>query len=644
MELQTYFRTRQEVPQKAKPKKQNSKRVATCTILVIDDDPAIQRLIGLSLAGRADVLQELDGTSEFVQNLNFDGVDVVVLDYKMPKCNGLEVLKKIRSKYKKLPVLFMTGFGDINVAEAAIEMGANEYIPKPFEPADLREVIKGLVPAFETSGSKSLYEVIGESFAEVDEREDYFESELSSGRAISGRVLRYHSGSVLLESKSVVSAKYVGDHLDGSMLTLGNRSVEVAGSRVLSIDSAAGRKNCLVEVSLPGVWDIGRFEEQLEPAEIMERTRTGGNSIDGEDVYKRFSRGLEERNCLPEAHRTVIADVEHMIQEFIDDLEPFEKLLNDLPSDERAATEQRIVSYAEQRFFPPFTVAMQKFEEVAAAAAEGGFIKELRSYSQRRWLPLMLASPFISRVVEQPIGVPGDFGILGALLGDPYMGHSLFGRIMNAWMIKSDAALAYQYRVKLLTDSINEAAERCDRAEVLSMASGVAYEVQNYVLTPRPEAKVDFDLIDFSERTLEEADRLFSNCREISDPENITVNLRQGSVLDLAQQSRFSHVNTDEKQYDLVYCAGLYDYLSDRMCRSVTNYLYGRVKPGGKLVVSNFCPKNSLRYFMAVVMDWELIYRDMPHFQRLMDTTKAKDSYEIIHDTTETELYALATR
>ena len=87
-----------------------SKVQKPCTILVIDDDPSVQRLIQLTLAPGANVLHELDSKGEMVETLDFDEVDAIVLDYKLPGEDGLNLLKRIRKKYEALPVLFMDRF------------------------------------------------------------------------------------------------------------------------------------------------------------------------------------------------------------------------------------------------------------------------------------------------------------------------------------------------------------------------------------------------------------------------------------------------------------------------------------------------------------------------------------------------------
>lgn len=616
-----------------------------CTILAIDDDPGLQRLIQQTLASGATVLQELDPIGEYVETLDLDGVDAVILDYKMPGEDGIAVLKKIRNKYSQLPVLFMTGFGDLDIAQEAIAAGANEYFPKPFNPNDLRAVISKWVPSFDATPKRNISPAPSEQtpLHDTTEIENFLTARDDTETEFRGRVVRYNSRSVVIETSLDRQFK-IGTPLEGTCITLGHRSMEVVSALVLHVTELAERQ--LVEITLPGVWQIEGFKEGTEPEEVAKIIKSREKST--APLYSRFDQGLIERKIIPESYRATISDVEHILQEFYDDLEPFERFLYQVDTTERTEIEKRMIEYAEGRFFPALTEAMNKFEKAAHQAEKEGIKREFGKYAQKRLYPLMLCSPFLSRVIAKPIGVPGDYGILGQLLGHPYEGHSLYGRMLNAWAITANPSAAYRFRIDLLGQAINETVEKAvkegRRAKILSMASGVAYEVQRFVMNPVPNPQVDFELVDFSNRTLLEAKKQFSTCQKVYDPNNIDITLRHGSVIDLAKQTKRSLDDTETGQYDLVYCAGLFDYLSGRMCSNIVSYLYDLAKPGGKMVVSNYTPQNALRYFMGVVLDWELIHRTPEEFDALMKTTSARDNFKIVEDHTRTELYAIANK
>ncbi|MDF1738460.1 MAG: response regulator, partial [Verrucomicrobiales bacterium] len=400
-------------------------QTSRCTILVIDDDAGLQRLIQQILAPGARVLQELDGVTDYVDRLEFDGVDAVVLDYKMPGQDGLTVLERIREKYADLPILFMTGFGDLEVARKAISAGANEYFPKPFNAEDLRQVISKWVPSFLLDVEKHEIPSFlgGSSIAPANETENFLTATDAFGNDFRSRVIRYNSRAVVVET-SADSTLAVGSRLKDTLVTLGNRSIEMVGPVVQKVTELSERN--LIEIGLPGIWQIEGFDETTPPEEITRIVR----SREKEDlpVYSRFSQGILDRETIPESYRATVSDVEHILQELYDDLEPFEKFLIQVDPEDRSRMEGRMVEYAEGRFFPALTAAMNNFERAAEAAAKDGIKTEFRKFAQKRLFPLMLCSPFLCRVIEQPIGVPGDYGVLGQILGHPYEGHTLFGR------------------------------------------------------------------------------------------------------------------------------------------------------------------------------------------------------------------------
>ncbi|MEC5129119.1 response regulator [Verrucomicrobiales bacterium BCK34] len=622
-----------------------------CTILVIDDDAGLQRLIQQILAPGARILQELDGITDYVDRLDFEGVDAVVLDYKMPGQDGLTVLKRIREKYSDLPILFMTGFGDLDVARQAISAGANEYFPKPFNAEDLRQVVSKWVPSFRLDAENNKIPSFltgGSSIAPANETENFLTATDALGNDFRSRVIRYNSRAVVVETPAD-STLAVGSRLKDTIVTLGNRSIEMVGPVVQKVTELSGRN--LIEIGLPGTWQIEGFDENTAPEEITRIVRS--REKQDSPVFSRFSQGLHDRQTIPESYRTTVSDVEHILQELYDDLEPFEKFLIQVDPEDRSRMEGRMVEYAEGRFFPALTAAMDKFERAAEAAARDGIKSEFRKFAQKRLFPLMLCSPFLCRVIEQPIGVPGDYGVLGQILGHPYEGHTLFGRMLNAWVLTSHPAKAYRHRIDLLSKSIDDAVtaskSRNEKTNILSMGSGVAFEVQRYVTEKKGNEEIDFELVDFSTRTLQEAERRFINAQKISTLDHVNVMLKQSSVVELINGTRGGASTSEqsgglEQKYDLVYCAGLYDYLSDRLCRSVTDYLYSLTKPGGKVLVSNYAPPNPLKNFMEYILDWELIHRSVDDFHTIMKKTGAKDSYHIETDATGTELYAIAQR
>ena len=114
-------------------------------------------------------------------------------------------------------------------------------------------------------------------------------------------------------------------------------------------------------------------------------------------------------------------------------------------------------------------------------------------------------------------------------------------------------------------------------------------------------------MLDFNEETLNHAKNKFINIKSESKRKTEISFLKQ-SVQNLLRNSEKS-IN-GSKKYDLIYCSGLYDYLSDNVCKSLNSYLFRRLEPGGLLVVGNFAPNTPVKYFIEYFLEWFLIYRN----------------------------------
>ena len=116
-------------------------RVAPVQVLVVDDEESIrdgsERI--LTKMG-CHVLTAVEG-GEALDVLAKEAVSIVLLDMKMPGMDGMEVLRRIRERYDTILVIVITGYATVETAIEAMKQGAYDFIPKPFEPDQLRIVV-----------------------------------------------------------------------------------------------------------------------------------------------------------------------------------------------------------------------------------------------------------------------------------------------------------------------------------------------------------------------------------------------------------------------------------------------------------------------------------------------------------------------
>ena len=113
-------------------------------ILVVDDDQDFCEAIAVSLEDTYDVKQATTG----VQGLGIvrrDPVAVVVLEYRLPDCTGLEMLSEIKSARPALPVIMITGYGSETICASAFKLGVRDYLPKPFSVFQLRRLVRSVL-------------------------------------------------------------------------------------------------------------------------------------------------------------------------------------------------------------------------------------------------------------------------------------------------------------------------------------------------------------------------------------------------------------------------------------------------------------------------------------------------------------------
>ena len=106
-------------------------------IYVVDDDEAIRRSLSFLLKTSGYAVRLFEGGTAFLKEAASLEPGCVLLDVRMPDIDGLEVQRELRARGVMLPVVIMTGHGDIDMAVAAMKAGASDFIEKPFEKAAL---------------------------------------------------------------------------------------------------------------------------------------------------------------------------------------------------------------------------------------------------------------------------------------------------------------------------------------------------------------------------------------------------------------------------------------------------------------------------------------------------------------------------
>ena len=119
--------------------------MAQRTILVADDDASIRSLLKQLLSDEGYSVVEATTGNEVVEKVKDTNPDLVIMDVRMPELDGIEALSKLKVSSPKTSVLIMTAFGSSNNAIRAMELGAFDYITKPFELDKISHTVRRVI-------------------------------------------------------------------------------------------------------------------------------------------------------------------------------------------------------------------------------------------------------------------------------------------------------------------------------------------------------------------------------------------------------------------------------------------------------------------------------------------------------------------
>jgi FixJ family two-component response regulator len=116
---------------------------STLTVFVVDDDPSIRKSLSLLLSSAGYGVKTFASAKEFLESeRGTPGPACLVLDVKMPGLGGLDLQEELKSRNTIIPIIFITGHGDIPMSVQAMKKGAVDFLSKPFDDGDLLDAVK----------------------------------------------------------------------------------------------------------------------------------------------------------------------------------------------------------------------------------------------------------------------------------------------------------------------------------------------------------------------------------------------------------------------------------------------------------------------------------------------------------------------
>lgn len=417
----------------------------------------------------------------------------------------------------------------------------------------------------------------------------------SQGEAVRGTLTNVQRRSLVMEIYNPYSIVQVSEVLNDLTIRSGERNIYKGKAVVVR----------LLNTGLMAVVSVTLIDEWNELAVIGR----DGKSV--ADEARAFVEGWNARFNVRREYQVVVSEMRAYFSEITRWVDQADMKIS-LPRDEDGRVREDVFFELARPLLEKGREYLQWFEN-EAAQIDPEIAPAHRSFAQAAIHPLILRAPFVYRTFAKPLGYAGDYEMVNQILGDPRQGPSSYFQLVNYMFLQAGVAVAHRNRIDILCERLDELAGCAVQAgrpmRVLNVGCGPAVEIQRFVRNNPHSDMLEFVLVDFSEETLEYTRQ---RLEEASQPtgRKLKLTLQHESVNQLLKRAARSQRVAPEEGFDYVYCAGLFDYLSDKVCTRLIEYFISRSRLGGRILVTNVHSSNPERNWMEHFLEWYLIYRD----------------------------------
>ncbi|HZL12809.1 MAG TPA: class I SAM-dependent methyltransferase [Verrucomicrobiae bacterium] len=351
--------------------------------------------------------------------------------------------------------------------------------------------------------------------------------------------------------------------------------------------------------------------------------------------YNYFFQNWQAKYRISAEFKVLVTDVESYLTGVRHWLEQLE--FAPRPSHGRHEAEHAILNQVAPKIITAFNGLHERFEEIICALppeARGAH----QDFVRQHWHKLFLCSPFGHRTYHKPIGYAGDYEMMSMIHRNQPEGRSLYEKLIHLLLVSQWPAQSVRNRAAHLEENIVNETARLTRAKktarLLNVGCGPAMEIQKFLKRTALSDAADFTLIDFNEETLIHAgNELAEIKREFS--RRTEIRTHQISVYELLKSTR---KKTVAKNYDLIYCGGLFDYLAPHTARELIGLWFDELTPGGLMVIANMNDSKPFRNFIEFILDWQLIYRNRAEIFSLVPE-RCRELTRVIAEPTSVNLF-----
>jgi len=201
--------------------------MAKARLLIIDDDVQLGERLVRYLQQFDYVADAASHPRDGLNRLEVSSYDLIILDVMMPEMDGFEVLRQLRQN-RSLPVIMLTARGDVSDRIVGLELGADDYLPKPFEPRELVARIQTVLRRGRSSGKAEEHRRFGDLQMDLAAQRVTLAGQEISLTHLEFELLRVLSN----RPRHVLDRDALMDSLRGMDWDAFNRSIDVAVSRL----------------------------------------------------------------------------------------------------------------------------------------------------------------------------------------------------------------------------------------------------------------------------------------------------------------------------------------------------------------------------------------------------------------------------
>lgn len=426
-------------------------------------------------------------------------------------------------------------------------------------------------------------------------RENEVAFQTADGVESRARLARLTRHAVTFEAGDLAATLRTSEALNNFKISSGNRIVYFGRAVVSNVVHTGDSLLCEAKLD-----NLGSDTAYFLPAP--------GFGDNPQESYNSFFHNWQKNYRISNEFKVLVADVQSYLTGVRHWLEELEFGLKEQAG--KSAQERAILDAVAPKIIAAFNGKHERFEEIIYALppeSRGAH----QDFVRQHWHKLFLGSPFAHRTYHKPIGYAGDYEMMNMIHRNQPEGNSLYEKLIHLLLVSQWPAKSVRNRITHLGENIlNETARVAGSgrmARILNVGCGPAWEVQDFLRTTHLSNRVDFTLMDFNKETLAHAGQKLAEAKH-QFSRRTPIRTQQVSVYELLKRTRRN--DGDAEKFDLIYCAGLFDYLAPDTCRALMELWYDSLSPGGLMLIANMNDTKPFRNFIEFILDWQLIYRD----------------------------------